>query len=157
MTELQIVLDSHTIEEIFTFGFLGFLTAMVLTPFYTAAAFKGQWWKKQRTHSFTGEAAPVYQKLHAAKHARNIPTMAGIVFVLAITLVTVAGNLKRTQTWLPLGAMVGAALIGLVDDIINTRGIGGNIAGMRAKLKSLLLVVVAAVGGVWCLRCNIFN
>jgi phospho-N-acetylmuramoyl-pentapeptide-transferase len=149
MTSLRIVADSSVIEQVLTFGFLSFLTSMVLTPLYTTAAFSGKWWKKARTHSVTGEAAPVYQKLHAAKHRRNIPTMAGIIFVLAIALVTIAGNLSRSETWLPLAAMAGAGTIGLLDDIINIRGIGGNIAGMRAKLKSLLLVVVALIGGWW--------
>jgi phospho-N-acetylmuramoyl-pentapeptide-transferase len=97
----------------------------------------------------TGEAAKVYAKLHAAKHARNIPTMAGIIFVLAIIIVTVAGNLSRSQTWLPLGALAGAGAIGLLDDIINIRGVGGSIAGMRAKMKSLLLLVIALIGGWW--------
>jgi hypothetical protein len=45
--------------------------------------------------------------------------------------------------------MVGAGGIGLIDDIINTRGIGGSIAGMRAKMKSLMLLVVALIGGWW--------
>ena len=83
---LQIVADSSTIEQILMFGLLGFLVSMVLTPIYTSAAFSGKWWKKQRTTALTGEAAPVYQKLHAAKHARNIPTMAGVIFVLSTIL-----------------------------------------------------------------------
>jgi phospho-N-acetylmuramoyl-pentapeptide-transferase len=45
--------------------------------------------------------------------------------------------------------MVGAAAIGLVDDVINIRGIGGGIAGMRAKVKSLFLVGISLVGGLW--------
>jgi phospho-N-acetylmuramoyl-pentapeptide-transferase len=149
MTSLQIVIDSNTLENLFIFGFLGFLAATLLTPFYTTAAFTGQWWKKARTHAFSGEAAPVYQKLHAAKHTRNIPTMAGVIFVLATALVTVAGNLSRTQTWLPLAAMVGAGVIGLFDDIVNIKGIGGNIAGIRAKRKTLLLLSISLVGGWW--------
>jgi phospho-N-acetylmuramoyl-pentapeptide-transferase len=149
MTTLKIIVDSDTLQQVFLLGFLGFVTAMALTPFYTAAAFKGQWWKKARTHAVSGEVAKVYQKLHAAKHARNIPTMAGMVFVLATALVTIAGNLSRNETWLPLAAMVGAGTIGLFDDLINVRGIGGNIAGMRAKVKSLFLVLVSLVGGWW--------
>jgi phospho-N-acetylmuramoyl-pentapeptide-transferase len=149
MTSLQIVVDSKTLEQLFIFSFLGFLAAMALTPIYTALAFKGQWWKKARTHAVTGEAAPVYTKLHAAKHARHIPTMAGLVFVLAVALVTIAGNLSRSETWLPLAAMVGAGAIGLFDDLINIRGLGGSIAGMRAKIKSLLLLGIALVGGWW--------
>jgi phospho-N-acetylmuramoyl-pentapeptide-transferase len=149
MTNLLIDADAQTLQQLFAFGFLSFLASMALTPLYTTAAFSGQWWKKPRTHAMTGEVAKVYQKLHAAKHARNIPTMAGVIFVLSTVLVTLAGNLSRSETWLPLAAMVGAALIGLFDDIINVRGIGGNIAGMRAKVKSLLLVGISLVGGWW--------
>ena len=149
MTSLQVFADSNIIEQLFMFGFLGFVASMALTPLYTTAAYAGQWWKKARTHTMTGEIATVYSKLHAAKHTRNIPTMAGIVFVAAIALVTLSGNLSRSETWLPLAAMVGAAGIGLFDDIINVRGIGGSIAGMRAKVKALLLTGVAGVGGWW--------
>ncbi len=149
MSSLLIFVDSSTIEKIFVLGFLSFIISMALTPLYTTAAFAGEWWKKARTSAITGEAAKVYSKLHAAKHARNIPTMAGIVFVLATVIVTLFGNLSRSETWLPLAAMAGAGAIGLVDDIINVRGIGGNVAGMRAKVKSLLLLGVAFVGGLW--------
>jgi phospho-N-acetylmuramoyl-pentapeptide-transferase len=149
MTSLQIVIDSQTIEQIFLFAFFGFAIAMLLTPLYTAMAFKGKWWKQARTTSITGEQAIVYQKLHAQKHQRNIPTMAGIIFVLATIIVTVSGNLSRSQTWLPLAAMAGAGAIGLFDDFINIRGVGGGIAGMRAKMKSLLLIAIALVGGWW--------
>ena len=149
MNSLQISLSTSTIEQIFTFAFLSFLVAMALTPLYTTAAFSGKWWKRARTTTITGQKATVYHKLHAAKHRRNIPTMAGAIFVLATVLVTVAGNLSRSETWLPLAAMAGAGLIGLVDDIINIRGVGGGIAGMRAKVKSALLLAVAFVGGWW--------
>ncbi|HSX18262.1 MAG TPA: phospho-N-acetylmuramoyl-pentapeptide-transferase [Candidatus Saccharimonadales bacterium] len=149
MSSLLVFVDSSTIEKIFVLGFLSFVVSMALTPIYTTAAFAGHWWKKARTNAITGEVAKVYQKLHAAKHTRNIPTMAGIVFVLATAIITLSGNLSRSETWLPLAAMAGAGGIGLIDDIINVRGIGGNIAGMRAKVKSLLLLVIALIGGWW--------
>lgn len=149
MNSLLVFVESATIEKIFILGFLSFVLTMALTPIYTTAAFAGQWWKKARAHTITGEAAKVYTKLHAAKHARNIPTMAGMVFVLAVTLVTLSGNLSRSETWLPLAAMVGAGTIGLIDDIINVRGIGGSIAGMRAKVKLLLLLGISLIGGWW--------
>jgi phospho-N-acetylmuramoyl-pentapeptide-transferase len=101
MTNLQIFVDSGTIEKIFLFGFLSFIVSMLLTPLYTSAAFSGKWWKKARTTAITGEKAVVYQKLHAAKHTRNIPTMAGVIFVLSTLIVTLSGNLIRSETWLP--------------------------------------------------------
>lgn len=133
----------------FLFACLAFVASIALTPLYTAAAFSGKWWKKARTTTVTGEKATVYQSLHAAKHTRNIPTMAGIIFIVATLIITLAGNLSRSETWLPLAAMAGAGLIGLIDDIINIRGIGGGIAGMRAKVKSLFLLIIALVGGWW--------
>lgn len=149
MTNLQIVLDAPTMEQIFMFGILGFLVSMALTPLYTTAAYAGQWWKRQRTTAISGEKASVYTKLHAAKHQRHIPTMAGTIFVLATILVTVAGNLSRSQTWLPVAAMAGAGAIGLFDDLINIRGVGGSIAGMRAKVKATLISLIALIGGWW--------
>lgn len=149
MKDLQLSISSSTIEQIFILGFLSFVASMALTPLYTSAAFSGKWWKRARTTAVSGEQAKVYQKLHAAKHTRNIPTMAGIIFVLSTLIVTLSGNLSRSETWLPLAAMAGAGVIGLVDDIINIRGVGGGIAGMRAKMKSLLLLIIAGIGGWW--------
>lgn len=149
MTEtIQLAVQTSTLVQILVLGFLGFALTMALTPFYTTIAYKYEWWKKQRSDAWSGGAATVYAKLHAAKHRRNIPNMAGIVFLLSVTVVTIALNLDRSQTWLPLAGMVGAGAIGFVDDWMNIRG-SSKIAGMRAKVKFLLHSVVALVGGWW--------
>ena len=146
---LHITIQSHTLIHILLLGFLGFIIAMALTPIYTTLAYKYQWWKKQRTEAWSGGEASVYKKLHAAKHKRNIPNMAGIIFVVSIAIVTLIFNLKRTQTWLPLAGMVAAGAIGLADDVMNIRGSNKAIAGMRAKVKFLLYSVVGLAGGYW--------
>lgn len=145
---INIIVESQTLIKILVLGFSGFALSMLLTPLYTTLAYKGKWWKKPRTESVTGEKATVYQQLHAAKHVRHIPTMAGVVFVVAAVLVTLFANLKRTETWLPVAAMAGAGLIGLIDDIFNIHSTGG-VAGMRAKLKLFLITMVALIGGWW--------
>ncbi len=145
---INIVVQTHTLIQILLLGFITFMLSMLLTPLYTTIAYKYEWWKKQRSDSWSGGKATVYAKLHAAKHKRNIPNMAGIVFVLSVGLVTLAANLDRGQTWLPLAGMVGAGLIGFVDDWMNIRG-NSAIAGMRARIKFLLHSIVALVGGVW--------
>jgi phospho-N-acetylmuramoyl-pentapeptide-transferase len=132
----------------FLLGSLGFVVAMALTPIYTTIAYKKEWWKKQRTEAMGGAAATVYQQLHAAKHQRHVPNMAGMIFVVAIALVTLLTNLSRGETWLPLAGMLGAGLIGLVDDVMNIRG-SSKIAGMKAKLKFGLYSLVALAGGWW--------
>jgi phospho-N-acetylmuramoyl-pentapeptide-transferase len=148
MTTLHIAIQSSTLVRVFLLGFFGFLLSMIITPLYTTLAYRKQWWKKPRTEAMGGASAAVYQKLHAGKHKRHIPTMAGMIFVASIALVTLAGNLDRSQTWLPLAGMVGAGLVGLADDLMNLRSNGG-IAGMRAQIKFLLYSVVALIGGWW--------
>jgi len=125
-------------------AFLGFAFAMLLTPIYTHVAYNWKLWKKQRQATTTGEQAKVFQKLHGAKH---IPTMAGLVTIISVGLTTLLFNLSRGQTWLPLAAMFGAGIVGFADDVINLRGVGEGIAGLSAKLKLLLVTLVAAAGG----------
>lgn len=145
---INILVQSDTLIKMMLLGFAGFAISMLLTPLYTTIAYKYTWWKKPRTVDVTGKQAVVYQQLHNAKHLRHIPTAAGIIFVIAVLLVTLAGNLSRTETWLPLAAMAGAGLIGLIDDIFNIRSKGG-IAGIQAKAKMLMITLVALVGGWW--------
>lgn len=144
---LTIIVETNTVVRILLLGFFGFLFSMAITPLYTTLAYRGQWWKKPRTTAVTGEAAKVFTSLHAEKHKRHIPTMAGVVFVTAVALVTLVANLSREETWLPLAAFAGAAAVGLVDDIINIRGNGNGVAGLSSKLKLWLTTMVALVGG----------
>ncbi|MDB5186306.1 MAG: phospho-N-acetylmuramoyl-pentapeptide-transferase [Candidatus Saccharibacteria bacterium] len=150
MTEtLNIIIETETVIRILLLAFMAFLLSMVITPLYTNVAYKWQWWKKQRSETWGGETATVYNQLHADKHKRNIPTMAGVVFVVSIALVTLLFNLDRSQTWLPLAGMVFSGTIGFIDDWINIRGSIGGIAGMRAKIKFGLHSLVALAGGWW--------
>lgn len=140
-------LQAAAILKIVLLGVGGFMVSTILTPLYTTAAYKWQWWKKPRTTTLTGLPATVFQKLHAEKHKRHIPTMAGVIFIVSVGILTLLYNLERTQTWLPLAAFAGAALVGLIDDIINIRGDGTGVAGLPSKLKMLLITLVATVGG----------
>lgn len=148
MNTLQIAITTENLIRILSLGFLGFALAMLITPLYTSVAYKQQWWKRQRTDAWSGGKATVYAKLHAEKHKRNIPTMAGLIFVIAIALVTLIVNLDRSQTWLPLAGLIGAAAIGLMDDIMNIRSLGG-IAGMSASVKFGLYSLLLLIGGWW--------
>ncbi|HET6924554.1 MAG TPA: hypothetical protein VFH39_01855, partial [Candidatus Saccharimonadales bacterium] len=53
------------------------------------------------------------------------------------------------ETWLPLAGMLAAGLIGLVDDVMNIRGVNTSIAGMKSGIKFALYSLVALVGGWW--------
>ncbi len=127
----------------------GFLLAMFLTPIYTNFAYKHKLWKKQKKTTLTGEALPVMSKLHAHKFRKPFPTMAGIIGVIAVTVVTAVCNLDRGQTWLPLVGFLGGAAVGFIDDIVNVLGSGKGAAGLRAPLKFAMITAVGLVMGWW--------
>ncbi len=138
---------THELTRTFTFSVGAFLLAMFLTPAYTMLAYKYKFWKRQRTTSTTGELLKVFTKLHANKFKRNIPTMAGVIFVTAIAFVTFIFNLDRGQTWLPVAALIGGAFVGLLDDIINVRGQGTGVAGLRSGLKFAMITAIGLILG----------
>ncbi|MDO8618226.1 MAG: phospho-N-acetylmuramoyl-pentapeptide-transferase [Candidatus Uhrbacteria bacterium] len=109
-------------------------------------------------------SAPVMAALHEKK--AGTPTMGGMVIwgtVLLVTLLLAAGCqlagpvsllcrisfLSRGQTWLPLGLMIAAALIGLVDDYLNVKHRGPNGGGLRMRQRLLSYILVSAIGAWW--------
>jgi phospho-N-acetylmuramoyl-pentapeptide-transferase len=107
-------------------------------------------------------AAPIMAQLHAAK--AGTPTMGGVVIwgtVVCVTLLLAmsctylksaiacqVNFLSRSQTLLPLGALVAAALVGLVDDYLNIRKIGDKGGGLRMRHR-LISYSLIALGGAW--------
>ena len=137
-------LTNHLVT-IFLLGFGGFGLTMALTPAYTFFAYRYKLWKVRRNTDVLGQAAPVLEKIKATKPKRNVPMMAGLVFVIVTALLTLAFNFDRAQTWLPLAALIGGGFVGLVDDIINVRGLGGVYKGLRPMLKFSMVAVVGLV------------
>lgn len=143
------VLNSFTDQliSIFMLSVIAFILGILLTPIYTWAAYKYEFWKKQRTTSTTGEAITVFNKLHAEKFKRNIPTMAGVIIVASVLIVTICLNLDRAQTYLPLAALIGGGIVGLLDDIINIRGSGKGVAGLRSSVKFAMIIALGLALG----------
>ena len=149
---MDVTISSELISQMvvmFMLTSVSFMGTMLLTPLYTYFAYKYRLWKVPRTNAVTGEAAPIYAKLHAAKHRRNIPMMAGIVFVIVIALMTLVFNNSDDKTWLALAGLLGGGFVGLLDDIINVRGLGGGTKGLRASLKFTLTTLVGILGGLY--------
>lgn len=124
-----------------------FILGMALTPVYTYFAYKYRFWKQQRQNSTDGKLLQVFNKLHAKKFQRHIPTMAGIISLVSITAVTLLFNLDRAQTYLPLAALLGGGVVGIIDDFINIRGLGGGVAGMRSRVKFILIAALGVLLG----------
>ncbi|MFZ2560512.1 MAG: phospho-N-acetylmuramoyl-pentapeptide-transferase [Candidatus Nanoperiomorbaceae bacterium] len=130
----------------FLIGLLALVVATILTPIYTYFAYKYHFWKREKTVALDGKKLTVMNKLHANKIKRHLPTMAGMIFVITVAGVTLATNLSRGQTWLPLAALLVGGLVGLIDDVINLRGHSA-VAGLRAPVKFAMITIAALVLG----------
>jgi len=106
--------------------------------------------------------APIMATLHASK--AGTPTMGGLVIWITVGFVTLffAGVcslgsatackmdfLSRSQTLLPLGAFLAAALVGLVDDYLNIRKIGPKGGGLRKRYRLMTYTAIALAAAWW--------
>ena len=57
--------------------------------------------------------------------------------------------LTRRETLLPLGAFVGAAVVGLADDLLDINRMGHQGRGFPFRFKVILYAIVAAIGAWW--------
>ncbi|MEK7073139.1 MAG: phospho-N-acetylmuramoyl-pentapeptide-transferase [Patescibacteria group bacterium] len=137
---------------------ISFVVAMAWTPALTHFLYKYKLGKSIRSAS----ESPIYAKLHA--HKSGTPVMGGLLVwvttvVLALVLAALGvwfdgifaklSFLTRSETLLPLGALVASAVVGLVDDYWNVRKIGAHGGGLRARHRLLIYSVIAAVGAWW--------
>lgn len=152
-------METFFVIKIFLLTTLSFITAMAWTPFLTHFLYKYKFGKTIRDE----KSAPIMANLH--KNKSGTPTMGGIliwltVLVLAIFFFYVSkifdwqilkdlNFLTRSQTLLPLGALIASAIVGLVDDYFNIRKIGGNGGGLRVRHKLIIYTLIAAVGAWW--------
>lgn len=137
-----------------------FLFAGFITPLLTNFLYKHRLGKKIRNSGDT----PIFSQLHA--HKEGTPTMGGILIwgtvlffalafyflsqVLPWSLLKNLNFLTRSETLLPLGALVASALIGLFDDWLDVRGkgsLGGG--GLNMKHRLLIYVGIALIGALW--------
>jgi phospho-N-acetylmuramoyl-pentapeptide-transferase len=153
------MVDAFAITKILILGTASFLLAMCWTPVLTFVLYKYRLGKSIRS----AVTAPMFAKLHAKK--AGVPTMGGVLiwgttFGLALVLALFAycapesalaelSFLSRSQTWLPIAALVAAGLIGMADDLMNVFKIGSHGGGIHIRHRLLMYVVVAAIGAWW--------
>lgn len=143
-----ITLAINDLSFVFWLTGLAFIIGIALTPALTHFLYKYKAWKKVKDTAITGEKAPVFHKLHKHKQKRKIPTMAGILIWGVAAIITLLFNLDRAGTWLPLAMMVGAGLLGLIDDYININSGKTGIKGIKSGIKFIIQLLIGA-GGAW--------
>lgn len=151
--------ENFDIIKVFILTTIAFTVTVLWTPLLTNFLYRYKLGKKIRAE----EAAPIYAKMHQSKS--GTPTMGGVliwgttlvlaVFFLALnkffpdTIIAELNFLTRPQTLLPLGALVASAVVGLVDDFLNVRGVGSAGGGLRVRHRLLIYTLIAIVGAYW--------
>lgn len=152
-------METFELVRIIILGATAFVVALFLTPFLTHFLYKYNLGKQIRSAA----SAPIFNKLH--KHKEGTPTMGGILIWGTVLLLLVVfyfisiifpnsnlaqlNFLDRGETYLPIAALIIAALIGLVDDIFGIFRIGPSGGGLRMKHRLFLYVSVAIIGALW--------
>ncbi len=144
------------------------VTILTAVAFVVALAVTPLWLKFLRHYHFgkqlrNGDDTPVFQSLH--KNKEGAITGAGVIVwstVLGLALIFDIGNhifdgwwhyfsfVDRGETYLPIAAMLIAAILGLLDDWLGVLHIGGaNGGGLKVRHKSIMYLIAAAIGAWW--------
>ena len=149
-----------TIEAIrvLSIAMLSFFIAIGLTVIFIKVIKKIGVTKQIRV----SDEAPVFARLHEKK--AGTPTMGGIIIWLTV-IVLAAGFwmlhkffggvfsffnfVDRAETFLPLAAMIIAAGLGLIDDLMGAMKIGPHGGGLQVRHKLIFYAAIALLGAWW--------
>ncbi|MHB1316392.1 MAG: phospho-N-acetylmuramoyl-pentapeptide-transferase [Minisyncoccota bacterium] len=148
---------------------LTFCVGIVITPFFTKYFYKYKMWKKNpRTANTNPEAtSEEFNKHHNTESEISTPRVGGIIiwvsviitiFLIYLISIIFPGDittklnfLSRNQTLIPLGTLILAALIGLVDDMLQ---IGGKVSYAQdglayRKVKIISVILIGLAISLW--------
>lgn len=151
------------IIKVFLLTLISFALAMAWTPILTNFLYKYGVKAKIKEKSVDGKSAPIFYNLH--KNKAGTPLMGGLLVWVTVLVLAFAFHflgsltdgfwkildfLRRSQTWLPLFALVSTGILGVIDDIKTTRGSGTNKGGgVRFLYRFWWLLLIAILGGLW--------
>ncbi len=139
-----------------------FTIGILITPVVTHFLFKHKVWKKSGgKQALDGTIAAVFNELKGVGETRT-PRMGGIV-IWASVILTVAllflldwsfpntlfaelDFFSRSQTWVPLAALLIGALIGLLNDFYDVTHAG---AGLRLRTRLIFITLLAGSIAWW--------
>jgi len=145
---------------------IAFFIGIAITPIVTHYLYKYKCWKKKAGKmGYGGGGTPLFDELHKEREV-IAPRMGGIVIWASVFLTVAAlwvleryvgGEvltklefLSRSQTWLPVFALLVGAGVGLLDDLMEIRGNGSHFAGGLSLTKRLMVVgAVCLFAGWW--------
>lgn len=97
-----------------SFGLISCLIAFLWAPILTKILYK---YKITRRAEYDATMA-----ISERKSKAGIPIMGGLLVIVTIAIITALFNWERKFTWMPIGVMLLAALLGGIDDILHIYG-----------------------------------
>ncbi|MBU4142413.1 phospho-N-acetylmuramoyl-pentapeptide-transferase [Patescibacteria group bacterium] len=150
--------DLFQLSRILSLAALAFAVAFALTPLWVHFLIKYRLGKQIRA-----EGAPVFNQMHQKK--AGTPTMGGLLIWLTVLILALLfwvltkfgvdnfigklNFLNRSQTLLPLGALVASALVGLADDLLGIFHVGPKGGGLKMRHRLLIYTAIASFGAWW--------
>jgi len=138
---------------------ISFIVALIITPLWLNFLKKHKFGKHMRD----SDTAPVFNELHKKKE--GTPNSGGVIIWGTVILLAIFFGLmghffdgiwhyfdfiSRSETYLPIAALLMSALLGFLDDYLGVlqRG-GGKGGGLKVRHKSIVYFLIAAVGAWW--------
>ena len=135
---------SGNLIKIFSLTALSFILAVLWTPVLAHYLYRFKLVKQIRQKTWDGEPAKIFRQMHAKKN--GTPTMGGLLIWVTAAAVTIAFNFSRKETWLPVFTLVSSGALGMIDDMLNIKGV---VRGLSAKLKFFFQFLIAGLGAWW--------
>jgi phospho-N-acetylmuramoyl-pentapeptide-transferase len=157
------------ITKVFIPATASFAAGVLFAPALTHYLFKYKVWKKSAGKTaLDGKPAVEFAKLRAAGETREgtetrTPRMGGILIWGTVAFITLAiwlldhltgfalfgrlDFLSRSQTWIPLVALVAGGFIGFVDDLLDV--LPSCEGGLRLRTRLLFVTLVSSFIGWW--------
>jgi len=138
---------------------ISFIVALFLTALFIKLVSR---FNLKKVNIRDEKSAPIFYKFH--KQKADTPTMGGIIIwgtVLGLALIFLIFEkffdgfadyfnfVNRAETYLPLAAMLFAAIVGLIDDLFGILRIGPHGGGLRIYHKLILYAIVGIIGAWW--------
>jgi len=158
---------TSNIIKVFIPATASFAIGILFAPLLTHYLYKHKVWKKSiGKTALDGTPAVEFEKLRTTTHAgteTSTPRMGGILIWVTATFVTVGiwvlarlapgpffeklDFLSRSQTWIPLFALLAGALVGFINDLLDILPSGER--GLRLRTRLLFVTLISSFIGWW--------
>ena len=154
------------IIKVLTPAVLSFAIGIGITPILTHYLYAHRMWKKRAgKRDLDGKDTPLFNRLHETREV-GTPRLGGAIIWIAATL-TIFGIflaaeplrfefasrldfLSRSQTWLPLTALLVGAFVGLSDDVLQIiGGREGEASGLSLRARLAAVGALGLFAGWW--------